>query len=188
MRVRPMVPADLLQVLPLYAAQIAEERQGQALDYPQPTPDTVAIATRQLLGAMQENQDRQADQQPPTWIGIVAEDAKQRIAGYAWGTIIPRALVAPHRVLRGEVAYVSPAARRQGIMRDVLAAMWDAAQQAGADVFEAAYMPGSFGAGIWEGAGFRPYRVEAAFVGPDGVPHAHPPLAQAEPVQMAAEG
>lgn len=187
MRVRPMVPADLLQVLPLYAAQIAEERAGQALAYPQPTDETMPVATRQLLGAMQENQDREAGQHPPRWIGIVAEE-REKIVGYAWGTIVARPLVAPHTVLRGEVAYVDPRARRKGIMRLVLAAMWEHAQNAGAEVFEAAYMPGSFGAGIWEGAGFRPYRVEAAFVGDDGHPLAHPPLARPEPELIAAEG
>lgn len=197
-----MTLADISQVVPLYMALLEEEQAQAPARYPRITPQTDQEVEQALVISVTKN---------PHFRGEVYELGardKPKIKAFATCALAQRLASEPKVYCTLDTIYLDPMLRR-GLNRVGLAliqACWTWGFQALAPyvpdpayrTLEGATMPGTDAEKLWTAAGLVPFRIQLAWVGPDGMPHQDmprllqvapsAPSASCTPVQLEASG
>ena len=181
MRFRFLTMADLPDLERLYLEYL-EQRGPDELPYPihddtSGAEFTLAVA-RQLLG------------NPAFWyciVGVMGSTVTQdangekvvvggRPKGFIMVNMSERPIGHPKKVAFIELLVVDRKFQQKDVGRKLAHLAWVECLKRGAQVLEAAYSPNSLGEKLWPQYGAVPYRILAAYVGPDGQPKTEMPM------------
>jgi GNAT superfamily N-acetyltransferase len=160
LRIRQMIPSDLIDVRPLYHDMIEElKKDPNYVNYPVMFEEDYETFTRSIFQILRAQIEQGAF---PDFRALVCVHGSHP-KGFVFGRLAPRPWAQPAIFLVGEILYVDPQFRGQGNANSLISNLCEWGKSLGAGAYELWAIPGSKAHKQWHEAGFKGYSVSMVF-------------------------